>query len=262
MLPIRIDLHRADRQHERAFALPGASIEEAVFDNRLATARERGRPGLYVAQRPHDRGNGQGAVNERMADSFARRRAMQLTPEANKRRYLWAAALRFKIGVFVEEPLLSCIELAERGPIDLPAKKGLRVQLPATRPCGPFEGANRHPVLVEDAQLELLDDRAHSRARFTHCQTEITRRGRAPPEAVGPAVAGCDATDLTEVLAIVGEMHGEDSPVGLTPRDECAEGGADIAEINGDVFPSLGRGRARRGGPAREPWPHRQIRTN
>ena len=49
VLPIRIDLHRVDREHQRTVALPGAAVEEAVFDNRLAVGRERGRPGLYVA---------------------------------------------------------------------------------------------------------------------------------------------------------------------------------------------------------------------
>src|SRR6476660_2547059 len=32
VLPIGIDLHRADREHQRTLALPGAAVEEAVFD--------------------------------------------------------------------------------------------------------------------------------------------------------------------------------------------------------------------------------------
>ena len=166
---------------------------------------------------------------------------MQLAPEANKRRDLRPAALGFEIGVFVEERLLGGIEFAERGPIDLPAEKGLRIEFAAARRCGTFERADRHPVLIEDAQFELVDDRALGRARFMHRQAEIARRGRAPPEAVGVAVAGRDATDLAEVLAVVGEMHGEDGAVGLSPRDERAERGADIAEIDGDAFPRLDR---------------------
>src|SRR5579863_3699636 len=99
--------------------------------------------------------------------------------------------------------------LAEYGPVDLASEQRLRIKVAAPGYRRALELTDRHAVLVQNAQLELVDDRALRRARFVDGQAKIAARGRAPPEAVAAAIAGQDAANLAKALAVVGEIDRE-----------------------------------------------------
>ena len=157
---------------------------------------------------------------------------MQGAVEPKQRRDLTEPPLRLEVAVFVEQGLLGVIELPQRGPIDLASEERLRVEVAAPGERRPLQLADRHAVLVQDAQLELVDDRAFRRTGLVHRQAKEAAGRRAPPEAVAVAVAGFDAADLAKCLSVVGEMHRKDGSIVLSPFDERAEGGSNTAEID------------------------------
>ena len=133
---------------------------------------------------------------------------------------LAAARPGLEIAVFVEQGLIPYAGFAERGPIDLPPQQRLGIQLAPPRQRGAFQLADGHAVLVEDAQLELVDDGAFRRAGLMQGQAEIAGRRRAPVEVVVIAVAGGDAADLAKALAVIRQVHRKDGAVGLAPVDQ------------------------------------------
>src|SRR5208282_2683737 len=138
-------------------------------------------------------------------------------------------------------------------PIDLAAKQRLRVEFAAPRLRRPLQLPDRHAILVEDAQLELVDDGAAGRARLMHGQAKVAARRRAPPEAVRSSVAGLDAAHLAKGLAVVGEMRREYGSVRLSPVDQRAERRPHGTEVDRNALASgnFHGGVAERGEPAR-----------
>ena len=155
------------------------------------------------------------------------------------------------------------IIFAEHGPVDLAAEQRLRIKVAAPGRRRAFELTDRHAILVQDAQLELVDDRALRRARFVDGQAKIAARGRAPPEAVAAAIAGQDAADLAKALAVVGEVNREVGSVSGAPFDERPERIAHIAEVDRDAlaFGKLHRGIAERRDPPLLPHRRRVARS-
>ena len=206
---------------------------------------------LYLAGRPLDGRNGQRAAGEGLADRGARRRAVKRAAEADERGYLGRAALRLEIAVFVEKRLAGVIIFTKRGPVDLAAEQRLRIKVATPGRCRAFELTDRHAILVQDAQLELVDGRALRRARFVDGQAKIAARGRAPPEAVAAAIAGQDAANFAKALAFIGEVNREVGSVSGAPFDERPERRAHITEVDRDAlaFGKLHRGIAERRNP-------------
>ena len=198
--------------------------------------RQRRRLQFNVPRRPYDARNGQRPLGEELADRRAPGRALQGAVEPKQRRDLTEPPLRLEIAVFVEQGLLGMIELPERGPIDLATEERLRVKVAAPGERRPLQLADRHSVLVQDAQLELVDDRAFRRAGFVHREAKKAAGRRSPPEAVAIAVAGFDAADLAKCVSVVGEMHREDGSIILSPFDERPEGRSNMTEIDRYAF--------------------------
>src|SRR6202034_217829 len=135
--------------------------------------RERRAADLHVARRPLDGRNGQRAAGEGLADRGARRRAAERVAAADERGYLGGPPLRLEIAVFVEKRLAGVIIFTKRGPVDLAAEQRLRIKVATPGRCRAVELADRHAILVQDAQLELVDSRALRRARFVDGPAKI-----------------------------------------------------------------------------------------
>ena len=129
---------------------------------------------------------------------------MQGAVQPKQRRDLTEPSLRLEVAVFVEQGFFGLIEFAQRSPVDLAPEERLRVEVAAPPERRPLQLADRHAVLVQDAQFELVDDRAFRGVGLVHGQAKKAARRRAPPEAVAVAVAGFDAAYLAKGLSVVG----------------------------------------------------------
>ena len=237
MLPIGIDLDRAHRQHQRSRLPPLAAIGDAVLHKSFAAVSEGRRVEFNIPHRPDDARNGQRAVDQRLADRGASGCPMQSSAKTQHWSCLPGSALWLEVSVFVEKRLLRPIELPEHGPIDLTSQQRLWVEVTPPGQRRPLELANRHAILVQDAQFEFIDDGAVRRARLVDRQTKIPARCRSPPETVAVAVASRDAANLAKPFAVVGKMHREHGSVSLAPFDQGSERISDIAEIDRDALP-------------------------
>src|SRR5271167_2451728 len=151
-------------------------------------------------------------------------------------------------GVIWADRLRGPIVLPERGPIDLPAQERLRVEVAGPGQRRSFQLTDRHAILVQDAQLEFVDDRAFRRVRLVDGQAKIATGGGAPPKAVAAAVAGGDSAHFSEAVAVIGEMRRENGSVRLSPFDQRPERRSDMAEVDCDALAGkqLDRGMAER----------------
>ena len=178
---------------------------------------------------------------------------MQGAAEPNERRDLGRTAARLHVAIFVNQRLLAMIELAQRRPIDLAPEQRLGIEFAAPGLRRPLQLPDRHAILVEDAQLQLVDDRAVGCAGLMHGQAKIAAGRRAPPETVGSSVAGLDAAHLAKALAVVGKMRREYGSVSVSPFDQGAERRSYGAEVDRKALAdgNFHRSAAQRGEAAR-----------
>ena len=214
---------RAHRQDERALLFCSLRFGDPVLRQRLAGVSEGGDAELYVPCGPRDGRNGQRAVDEGLADGQARGRSVQCAAYAKQRSDLGRSPPRLEIAIFVEERFLGPIVIPERCPIDLAAEERLRVEVAAPGQRRTLQLTDRHAILVQDAQLEFVDDRAFRRVRLVDGQAKIATGGGAPPKAVAAAVAGGDSAHFSEAVAVIGEMRRENGSVRLSPFDQRPE---------------------------------------
>ena len=236
MLPVRIDLNRTGRQNKRALLRRPAPVHDAIFRHRLARVSERGDAKFDALRGPDDGWNRQGSFGKGLAEPRAGDRSVENSVQPQEGHRLARPALRLQIAVFVEQGLLLLVEVAEHRPVDLASEQRLRIEVASSGQRRALQLADRHAILVEHAQLELVDHGALGRARLVHRHAKVARRGRAPPEAVAAAVAGFDAADFAKAFAVVGEMDREDGSIILSPLDEGSERRAHPAEVDRNAF--------------------------
>ena len=254
VLPIGVDLNRAHGEHERPLPLRAASVDEAVLGHDLARVGERRRPQFDVLQPTRRLSQSATTPSASAWLTLAQPGAPCSAPPSRTSGVIWGEPRRGStIAIFVEQRLLALIEFAQRRPIDLAAEQRLRIELAAPRLRRPLQLPDRHAILVEDAQLELVDDGAVGRARLMHGQAKIAARRRAPPETVRSSVAGLDAAHLAKGLAVVGEMRREHRSVSLAPFDQRAERRPHGAEVDRNALAdgNFHRAVAQRGEAAR-----------
>ena len=177
VLPVRIDLHRADGEDERSLLPDVAPIGDTILDEGFACVSQSRRPQFDVPRGPDDARNGQRALDQGLADRWARRRTAQRAVQPQQGHDLAGATLRLEVAVFVEQRFLGLIEFSQRCPIDLASEERLRVEVAAPGEGRPLQLADGHAVLIQDAQLEFVDDGAFRRTGLVHRQAEIAAGG-------------------------------------------------------------------------------------